>query len=148
MFSPVLNAMIARHGFAVVDEATVDAFAAGNEFVALFLPGDWQRLAESNDVAVILPELEQAFQGVFKPGVVAPGSERKLQARYRFNAFPALVFLRRGEYLGAIKRVLDWDDYLHEIAGILMREPTEPPRFELPEGCATTHHDHDRDHVH
>ncbi|MHB1104590.1 MAG: hydrogenase-1 expression HyaE [Devosia sp.] len=146
MFSPVLNTMIGRHGFAVVDEATADTFAAAHEFVALFFPGDWQRLAESNDVAVILPELAQSFQGVFKPAVVAMESERKLQARYRFNAFPALVFLRNGEYLGVIKRVLDWDDYLHEIAGILMREPTAPPRFELPDGCSATHHGHD--HVH
>ena len=146
MFSPVLNAMIARHGFAVVDEATVDVFAATNDLVALFFPGDWQRLGESNDVAVILPELAQAFQGAFRPAVVGAASERKLQARYRFNAFPALVFLRRGEYLGVIKRVLDWDDYLYEIAGILMREPTEPPRFELPEGCATSQDDHD--HIH
>jgi hydrogenase-1 operon protein HyaE len=94
---------------------------------------------------VILPELARALQEAFRPAVVNPASERKLQARYRFNAFPALVFLRRGEYLGVIKRVLDWDDYLHEIADILVREPTEPPRFEFPEGCATTHQD---DHVH
>jgi len=146
MYSPVLNAMIARHRIAVVDEATVDAFAAAHEFVALFFPGDWQRLGESNDVAVILPELVQSFQGAFTPAVVATESERKLQARYRFNAFPALVFLRHGEYLGVIKRVLDWGEYLHEIADILTREPTAPPRFELPEGCSTTHHDNE--HVH
>ncbi|PZV37044.1 hydrogenase-1 expression HyaE [Mesorhizobium kowhaii] len=143
MFSPVLTMMMERHRIPVVDEANIDAF----DFTALFFPGDWLRLAESNDVAVILPELVQAFQGVFKPIVVSRESERKLQSRYRFNAFPALVFLRNGEYLGTIKRVLDWEDYLTEIAGILTREPSAPPPFEFPEACAT-HDRRDHDHFH
>jgi hydrogenase-1 operon protein HyaE len=145
MFSPVLTMMMERHRIPVVDAANIDAFAGAHDFTALFFPGDWLRLAESNDVAVILPELVQAFQGVFKPAVVSRESERKLQSRYRFNAFPALVFLRNGEYLGAIKRVLDWEDYLTEIAGILTRGPSAPPPFELPEACVT-HDRHDHDH--
>jgi hydrogenase-1 operon protein HyaE len=146
MFSPVLNRMIERHGMAVVDDAAVDQFAQDHTFTALFFPGDWRRLTESDDVAVILPELVQAFQGVFKPAVIANESQLRLQARYRFNAFPALVFLRSGEYLGVIKRVLDWDDYLTETAAILTREPTAPPRFELPEGCGTDNY-HEHDHI-
>ena len=145
MFSPLLSSVIARHDMAVVDDATLDGFAADNEIVSLLFPGDSNRLAESDDVAIILPELVEAFQGAFTPAVVAPASERKLQLRYRFNAFPALVFLRRGEYLGAIKRVLDWDDYLNAIADIIVREPSEPPRFEMPDGCATPVDD---DHIH
>ncbi|RWB51125.1 MAG: hydrogenase-1 expression HyaE [Mesorhizobium sp.] len=147
MFSPLLSTMIERHGMTIVDEMTVDAFAENHDFTALFFPGDWQRLVESNDVAVILPELVAAFHGVFKAAVVAKESERKLQSRYRFNAFPALVFLRNGEYLGVIKRVLDWEDYLGEISSILAREPSAPPPFELPEGCATSDR-HDHDHFH
>ncbi|OWK20869.1 hydrogenase-1 expression HyaE [Mesorhizobium amorphae CCBAU 01583] len=147
MFSPILTMMMERHRIPVIDEANIDAFAEAHDFTALFFPGDWLRLAESNDVAVILPELVQAFQGVFKPAVVSRESERKLQSRYRFNAFPALVFLRNGEYLGAIKRVLDWEDYLTEIAGMLTREPSAPPPFELPEACAT-HDRRDHDHFH
>lgn len=147
MFSPILTMMMERHRIPVVDEANIDAFAGTHDFTALFFPGDSLRLAESNDVAVILPELVQAFQGVFKPAVVSRESERKLQSRYRFNAFPALVILRNGEYLGTIKRVLDWEDYLTEIAGILTREPSAPPPFEFPEACAT-HDLRDHDHFH
>ncbi len=77
-----------------------------------------------------------------------------MQRRYRFNAFPALVFLRGSGYLGAICRVLNWQEYLSEIASILALEPSVPPPFELP-GCvpgagangADRGHDHFGDHL-
>lgn len=136
MFSPLLNAMIARTGTPVVGEADIETFAGERRFGVLFFSGDWQRLGESDDVAVILPELLAAFDQVFAAAVVERSAERKLQARFRFPAFPALVFLRDGRYLGAISRVLDWSDYLLEIADILKREPSDPPPFRLPEFSA------------
>jgi hydrogenase-1 operon protein HyaE len=45
-----------------------------------------------------------------------------------------MVFLRDGGYLGAITRLLDWDDYLERIRAILAARPHEPPPFELPGG--------------
>ena len=114
-----------------LDEVAAHAATPGTHVV--FVPGDPVRNLESADVAVILPELVKAFDGVFAPAVVARPAERKLQARFRFAAFPALVFLRDGLYLGAITRVLDWADYLTEIAEILGREPSDPPPFRLPE---------------
>lgn len=132
MFSPLLQGVIARSGYPVVSlENRADSLSA-HRYSVLFFPGDWERLGESNDVAIILPELTAAFQHVFQPAVVERASERKLQAVYRFGAFPALVFLRDGEYLGAITRVLDWDDYLRETARILALEPSAPPPFPMP----------------
>jgi hydrogenase-1 operon protein HyaE len=89
---------------------------------------------ESADVAVILPEILKQFKGRLTPALVERNAERALQRRYRFNAFPALVFLKGAGYLGTICRVLDWQDYLAEIATVLAREPSEPPPFEFP-GC-------------
>lgn len=131
-FSPLLEAVIGRRNWPVVNTESYTDFVQEHRFTVLFHPGDWERLGESNDVAVILPELETAFQGVFKVAVVDRLSERKLQATYRFPAFPALVFLRDGDYLGAIPRVLDWDDYLREIARILSLKPSAPPPFPMP----------------
>ena len=134
-FSPLLQSVIERHGYQVVDEDGLDDVTAAIDFSVLFFGGDAQRMAESNDVAVILPELEKAFDGTFIPLVVAREAERALQRRYRFNAFPTLVFLRRGQYLGAIQGVRDWIDYLHEIRAVLESEPSDPPPFKFPEGC-------------
>ena len=102
----------------------------------LFFTGDPARVRESDDVAMILPELITAFDGRFRAAVVSRESERPLQARFRFTAWPTLVFLRRGAYLGAISRVRDWNDYLDEIAGLLEAEPCDPPPFNIDEVCA------------
>ena len=134
MASPLIDALTVRHGFATVGEETVDAFLGANGASVLFFPGDFERLVESADVAVILPEILKQFEGRLTPALVERRAERALQRRYRFNAFPALVFLKAGGYLGTICRVLDWQVYLAEIATILEREPSDPPPFEFP-GC-------------
>ncbi len=135
MYSPLLEGIIEREKFPVVDEGNVEQFLTQNGDVVLFVAGESRRLVEVNDVAVILPELVKAFKGRLTPAVLARSSEQTIQLRYRFNAFPALVFLRHGEYLGVITRVLDWHDYLREISEILERDTAPPPAYEFPAGC-------------
>ncbi len=138
MFSPLTQMLIDNHGYALVDKKSGDDFLKQNEYSVLFFPGDAERLAESDDVAVILPELMKVFGDRLMPAVVERGdAERALQLRYRFNAFPTLVFLRGAAYLGAISRVQDWQDYVREITEILSHPPSDPPRYEFPEGCVT-----------
>ena len=132
MFSPLLQSIITRHNLRVVADTDLDVVAREHEHVMLFIPGDADRLAESNDVAVILPELVAVLRGHVTALVASRESERALQRRFRFSAFPALVLLRRGQYLGAIARVRDWSDYLDELSSILSRAPSEPPPFKLP----------------
>ncbi len=134
-FSPLLEGIIARRGYRVVTPEELDEVAQRTPLVLLFLCGDHARLAESNDVAVVLPELEAALDGYATVLVCAREHERAIQRRYRFTAFPALVFLRSGGYLGAIEGIRDWSDYLVEIPEILEREPADPPAFKLPAGC-------------
>lgn len=141
MHSKLLQSVIARHGYAVVGEADWSTFAARHEHVMLLIAGDAARLAESDDLAAILPELVKVFGHVLTPAVAAKEAERLFQRRFRFAAFPALVLVRRGEYLGAIARVRDWADYLAEIPEILARLPSEPPPFKLPAPPQASAHD-------
>jgi hydrogenase-1 operon protein HyaE len=135
MFSPLLQSIVEREGYRVVTDSDLAAAAEPILFTMLFVAGDAERIAESNDVAVVVPELDKAFEGAVTVLVADRDSERDIQRRYRFNAFPALIFLRHGEYLGCIQRVQDWTDYLREIPDILAREPSNPPPFEFPDGC-------------
>jgi hydrogenase-1 operon protein HyaE len=135
MFSPLLQSIIDREGYEVVSHETLASAAQAHEFAMVFFPGDAERLAESNDVAVVLPELGKALMGRVVTLVVERDSERELQRRYLFNAFPAIVFLRRGDYLGVLQGILDWSDYLEQIPDILGREPSDPPPFKFPDGC-------------
>lgn len=143
MFSPLLTSIIERHDLAVIGEAELDTATKDPVFSMLFLAGDHERLAESNDVAVIIPELMKVFGGVVKVFVVSRDAERAFQRSYRFSSFPSLVFLRHGEYLGAMSRIRDWNDYLIEIPEILAREPSVPPPFKLPVSPAAHRHGDD-----
>lgn len=136
MFSPLLEGIIEREKFAVVNANTLDDFAKGNGETIIFAVVDWTRHMESNDVAVILPELIKASNGILKAAVLERDAERKVQTRFRFSRYPSLIFLRDGEYLGVIPKVLDWDDYIREINTILASTPTPPPKYKFPEGCA------------
>lgn len=143
-FSPLLKAMIARHGLAVVTEANADDFLRAQKHAALFFLGDWERLAESNDVAAVLPELMKLAPGMGL-AVVARAAERALQLRYRFNKFPALVFTRGQGYLGVLTGMQDWSDYARAIPTLLAGDVSEPPPFKFPEGCAPAG---DPSHIH
>ncbi|MEE4162208.1 MAG: hypothetical protein V2I25_06830 [Woeseiaceae bacterium] len=132
MYAPLVQTMIETHGYPVVTLDTLDEFTAANPTVVLFFTELMKPVPETSDVAVILPELERAFEGRFAVGVVAWEAQRDLQRKFRFNKYPALVFLRDGEYLGAIPGVLDWADYLADVERILSAEPSEPPPFVFP----------------
>lgn len=136
--SPLIQRLLGEFGYPALDLAGADAFIEGDGDAVLLFPGDVHRLDESADVAVVLPELVAAFGHRLRAGLVLDKeAERSLQRRYRFNAFPALVFLRGGGWLGNIQRMHDWGDYVRDIQTILAGEPKDPPPFELPDGCIT-----------
>ena len=85
----------------------------------LFLRGDWQRNLESADVAVILPELQRAFQGRFDCAVVGETAERGVKEAAEIHKTPSLIFYAEGTCLGGIPKVRDWDDYISRITRLL-----------------------------
>lgn len=135
MYSPLIENMIETYGYPVVTEEDIDVFLDGNEQVVLFFTENANNYPESNDVAIILPELMKVFGGHLVAAVVHRESERPLQRRYRFRGYPALVFLHNGQYLGAITKVRNWTEYLDEFKDILASDVSEPPAFDLDKIC-------------
>lgn len=136
MFSPLVQNMIEQYDYPVLTEETLGGFLDSHEGVVLFFTENAKKFPETNDVAMILPELVGAFAGQFSAAVISLPDQRKLQMRYGFSEWPTLVFLRKGEYLGAISRVQDWTDYLDKISQILASESTKAPDFMLPVSSA------------
>ena len=132
MASPLIDSMIERYGYPVLSAETVDAFIAGQDECVLFFTEDPLRFPESNDVAMILPELVREYGGRFNAAVIDRASQRDLQSRYGFREWPTLVFLRDGRYLGHVSRVQDWFDYIARINDILTNEPGADPGFGFP----------------
>ncbi|WP_428605797.1 hypothetical protein [Sedimenticola sp.] len=122
MPSPLIRQMIQQQGYPELDEATLVPFLAEQKHSVLFFTGDPKQYPESNDVAVILPELAARFTDRFRVAVVTREAELALQKRFPFSSWPALVFVRGEQYLGAITRVQNWSDYLVEIDRMLGAE--------------------------
>jgi len=135
MASSLVEKMIEHHGYPMVTTGNVDDFLHGNDYSVLFFSENPKNFPESNDVAVILPELMRAFGHRIAVGVVERDSERPLQAKYRFRGFPALVFLKQDGYLDVITKVRNWSEYTEEISRILKLEVSEPPAFDLSAVC-------------
>ncbi len=135
MTSRLIAQLQTRHGYPFLDADSYDHFVYGHETVVLFFCNDPLHFPESNDAAVILPELIKAFSGRLQAAVIARSIERELHARFRFTSWPSLVFLRNGEYLGAIAGIRDWQEYRQEIEWILAAAPSEPPGFDLDKIC-------------
>jgi len=118
----ILN-MIEQYNYPVLNNDTIDEFIQSQHECILFFTENPARFPESNDVAMILPELVKEYGGRFNAAVIDEKSQRNLQARYAFKEWPTLVFLRNGQYLGAISRVQDWNDYILQINDFLTSGP-------------------------
>jgi len=124
---PLIAQLFARHGFA---EVTPENFAAWTQrpgrTLLLFLE-DPGRHKETLDIAVIVPQLAQAFPGRFAVGVLLPDAAREFAVRYGFRRWPAFVLLADGKYVGAVDGLRDWDEYRAEVARLLDAPPSRPP---------------------
>jgi len=134
----LIENMINRYGYPVLTEKTHDDFVKEQEECVLFFTDNPARFPESNDVAMILPELVKEYGGRFSAAVIDQSAQRPLQARYGFNEWPTLVFLRRGQYLGHISRVQDWMDYIVMINQIVTSEPRPAPGIGIAVSTSTT----------
>lgn len=116
---PLIERLLREFGLPEVGAADVDAFLAAPGEAVLFFTEDPKQHPESSDVAVILPELMQAMPGRFRAAVVARASERELQKRFGFARWPALVFVRSGDLVGAITGMHDWDEFVARVRELL-----------------------------
>ena len=122
---PLVARLIEAHGAARLDEPGLESFLAQPGEAALFFTEDPVRFREVPDVAVILPELARAAARPFRIGVLPPPLANANAARYGVRRWPALVFVRDGEWLGNIEGLRDWTDYLAAV-NALLASPTRP----------------------
>lgn len=138
MPSPLIENMIEQYNYPVLSEDTLEDFINAQNECVLFFTENPKQFPESDDVAMILPELIKAFGGRLTAAVISTDSQRKIQKKYGFNEWPTLVFLREGQYLGAISRVQDWGDYLETINEILASDQKRAPGIGIPVIQAST----------
>lgn len=120
MTSPLLQRLTDELGWPSLETPeALDAYLARPGIHGLFVTGDPAKNLETNDAAVILPELMAATGGAFDCAVVAQTIERAVRERFEVWPTPSLILVAEGAALGAIPRVRDWDDYLARVRAIL-----------------------------
>ncbi|MGI9205661.1 MAG: hydrogenase-1 expression HyaE [Woeseiaceae bacterium] len=134
MTHPLIERLLTELGYPEINLANHDAFTARAGMNVIFFPGNPETVRDATDVAVVLPELVEAFAGQLRPGVVTDtfGDGKQLKRQYGFTEYPALVFVRDGDYVGTIMRVQDWADYLGRISNLFVAPPKRPPGFRIP----------------
>lgn len=131
MTHPLVQRLLEEFGYPEITLENHDEFTAPSTPGVLFFGGDPKRYKETTDVAVVLPELIQAFGGRLRAGVVAASDAIELQKHYGFRAWPSLVFVRDGAYLGTVSKMKNWSEYLTEISELLTAETREAPGFRV-----------------
>ncbi len=129
MSHALIDRLIRDLGYTEVCSGNHDEFVATPGMNVLFFPGDPKTVKDATDVAVVLPELLEAFPGTLHAGVVTDtfGDGVKLKRLYGFTHFPSLVFVRDGGYVGTISRIRGWDEYLTTINAFLVAAPRRRP---------------------
>src|SRR5574343_414459 len=61
-----------------------------------------------------------------------PAASRTLASRFGVLKYPALVFLRDGQYTGVIVGLMDWPDVVHRFAELLAAPARRPPSVGIP----------------
>jgi len=120
MSHPLITRLTEEFGYpSLATMAEVSAFTEAPGVHAVFVPGDVARNLESPDVAVIFPELRQAFQNRFDCAVASDAVETELRESTQVFKTPSLLFFREGVLIGAIPKVRDWSDYVERITHFL-----------------------------
>lgn len=134
MNNTLIDRLLTDHKYPKITADNHDEFVNTAGMNVLFFPGDPDTVKDATDVAVILPELISAFDQTLNPGVVIDtfGDGLQLKRHYGFTHYPALVFVRDGDYIASITRIQDWADYLSTIEGFFSAPARRPPGFSIP----------------
>jgi hydrogenase-1 operon protein HyaE len=129
---PLAARLVHQFGATALDADSAEAFAAGAGDRVLFLSGDPVQFPEGLDVAVVLPELQAVFPGRFAVGAVLRHAQEAVARRYGSQRWPALVFLRDGEYVTTLWGMQDWTVFVERVGAALALQTSRAPSIGIP----------------
>lgn len=129
---PLVARLVHRFGATPLDADGAETFAAGPGDRVIFLSGDPVQFPEGLDVAVVLPELQAAYPGRFVVGAVERHAQETVARRYGSQRWPALVFLRDGQYVTTLAGMHDWTVFVDKVGAALQMPTSRPPTIGIP----------------
>jgi hydrogenase-1 operon protein HyaE len=132
LVSPLIDRLVSAHGATWLTADNVVDWAAGGGDRVILLAGDPVRFPEALDLAVVLPELRQHFAQRFAIGVATREHEDAIARRYGSIRWPALVFVRDGQYVTVLSGMLDWQVYVERVGEALAMPASRAPTIGIP----------------
>ncbi len=126
-FTGLLDRLVTQHGVTELAMEGFDAFMQATGDGVVLLTEEPDKVAESWDLTVILPDLLAAIGTALRAGVLRPEAARLLQPRFGIKRMPALLFLRDGEYVGVIEGLRDWSELVAECRAMLQQPVSRAP---------------------
>lgn len=123
-----IGRMQQKHGFCRLD-SDKPVFPIGLSVV--LLTEDPQRNLEVLDACVILPEALKPVIGQITRWVAGPDFSPALMQQYGVARAPAVIFLRDGQFVGALNGIRDWGEYQSEVVRLL-NGPVQPKPIGIP----------------
>jgi hydrogenase-1 operon protein HyaE len=121
-----------QHGCTVLDADSFDDFINRPGEALILFADDPQRVPETWDIAVILPELVKGLAKKPRVGLLPPTAAHAVSARYGIRLWPALLATRGGAYLGVVEGLKDWGVYAAQIPQVLAAPESRPPSIGIP----------------
>lgn len=121
-----------QHGCTVLDAESFDDFINEPGESLILFTEDPQRVPETWDIAVILPELIKGMPKKPRVGLLAPLDAHAVSSRYGIRLWPALLALRGGAYLGVVEGLKDWGVYAAQLPQLLAAPESRPPSIGIP----------------
>ena len=132
-----IDRLVEQHGFTRINAADIDGFAAAEGDSIVLLTYDPVRVPETLDVIVVLPEVIKAHAGRIRCAVLDPEESQLAKARFGITRWPAMVFQRAGQYVGAIEGMRDWSEFVDEVAAMLVKPAGRAPSIGIPVASAS-----------
>ncbi|MGI9134138.1 MAG: hydrogenase [Rhodoferax sp.] len=128
--APLLRQLVQRHGASWVDQNRLAQWLQRGGQQVLFFAGDTVRFPESLDVAVVLPELQQACAArgqAFDLAVAVPAGAQALALSFGSQRWPTLMFFRDAQYSTTLSGMHDWQDFQRLVLDALQMPPGRVP---------------------
>lgn len=124
--------LTAQYGYSVLDPDNFYDFIRQPGESLIMLTEDPQKVPETWDMLVILPELLKGLPDPPRVGLLAPAAARTVAPRFGIRLWPALLALRGGDYLGTIEGFKDWSIFAVRLPQLLAAPASRPPMIGIP----------------
>lgn len=113
-------------GIAFVDQAHLEGQLTRLGWTLVCFTEDPNRIKETMDMAVIFPEIKDAFEHLIDRALMTNFKEaRAMASSFGIQRLPAIGLFKKGHFMGAVESLRPWNEYLEELTAISQRQ-TEP----------------------